>query len=413
MNYSHEFIVNVYSTLCFDDVDKSRKLNSNILRQHRDNLAKNGDFSFPLEECIWKRAITIDEINNLLKVSQAWKMPIAKFELVKRRCHLYLDRVRIFREVLVAIDGNSIDYGKNDNAMPESVIVEDSSPMDFNVTDYRLQLIQNTILNLMRYGKPIIDSPNERSYKVHLTINSASESNDSDDDVTLVCGIVYDPADAIESRKKSKMIAMDYVKKRSIDMQLLAQHKYGVRVQNEKAFIDLIERLGHAASIVDLMEVKHTSPVGLVTIDGQSSSKGAAFILYNSARMETLFRTFHERVATRTYPELPNINEIDFDLLKEEEEWLLLLNFVIDFPNLIKNSIENIATGKVYLHNICNFLTHLASAFSVYYRRVRILTENREKLLPTMQARLTLIKCLRLVLNKTLKLLDIDPVMQM
>lgn len=62
-------------------------------------------------------------------------------------------------------------------------------------------------------------------------------------------------------------------RKRSSDMQLMAQHKYGLRVKNETVFVNLIRQLGKAAVTVDFMEVKHSSPVNLNVI-GCSSSKG-------------------------------------------------------------------------------------------------------------------------------------------
>lgn len=107
-------------------------------------------------------------------------------------------------------------------------------------------------------------------------------------------------------------------RKRSTDMQLMAQHKYGLRVRNEKVFIELIDKLGRAAVTVDMLEVKHSRPVALNSSGVTSSSKGAAFILYNSARLETLLRTFDEKVKSGYYPELPELDQVDLSLLVEE-----------------------------------------------------------------------------------------------
>lgn len=101
-------------------------------------------------------------------------------------------------------------------------------------------------------------------------------------------------------------------------MQLMAQHKYGLRVRNEKVFIELIDKLGRAAVTVDMLEVKHSRPVALNSSGVTSSSKGAAFILYNSARLETLLRTFDEKVKSGYYPELPELDQVDLSLLVEE-----------------------------------------------------------------------------------------------
>lgn len=47
-------------------------------------------------------------------------------------------------------------------------------------------------------------------------------------------------------------------------MQLMAQHKYGLRFRNEASFQGLINNLGKAAVTIDLLEVKHTCSVKLV-----------------------------------------------------------------------------------------------------------------------------------------------------
>lgn len=57
-------------------------------------------------------------------------------------------------------------------------------------------------------------------------------------------------------------------------MQLMAQHKYGLRVNNERVFIDLIKKLGKAAVTFDFMEIKYSSPVSLNVTGVCSTSKG-------------------------------------------------------------------------------------------------------------------------------------------
>lgn len=44
---------------------------------------------------------------------------------------------------------------------------------------------------------------------------------------------------------------------------------------------------------------------------------GASFILYNSARIETLLRTFEDRVSSGVYPKLPDVENIDISLLND------------------------------------------------------------------------------------------------
>lgn len=119
----------------------------------------------------------------------------------------------------------------------------------------------------------------------------------------------------------------------------MAEHKYGVRAKDEQIFKDLIRTVGVAAVTVDLLEVKHSSPVTLSmtnhcggTSKGISSCNnsfffweliftccaGATFILYNSARIETLCATFDERIRSGYYPPMPSLEHIEMGMLKEE-----------------------------------------------------------------------------------------------
>lgn len=104
---------------------------------------------------------------------------------------------------------------------------------------------------------------------------------------------------------------------RSNDMTLMALHKYGVRAKQDARFCALMDRLGVAAVTVDLLEVKHTSPVQVIR-NGQGSTKGASFILYNSARLETMLRTFHTLVDDGQYDPLIPIESIQWNLLNKE-----------------------------------------------------------------------------------------------
>lgn len=114
-----------------------------------------------------------------------------------------------------------------------------------------------------------------------------------------------------------QVVDFEFFSLRSNDMYLMAQHKYGVRVKQDARFCALMKRLGSAAVTVDLLEVKHTSPVKIIRC-GQSRSKGASFIFYNSARLESLLRSFDERVANGDYESLPPLNSVNWELLSEE-----------------------------------------------------------------------------------------------
>lgn len=53
--------------------------------------------------------------------------------------------------------------------------------------------------------------------------------------------------------------------------------------------------------------------------------EGASFILYNCARLATLFKEFDKRVESKLYPPLPALEQIDFSLLSEPVGFLVQL----------------------------------------------------------------------------------------
>lgn len=100
-------------------------------------------------------------------------------------------------------------------------------------------------------------------------------------------------------------------------MCLMALHKYGIRSKEDEVFRALIERIGKAAVTIDLLEVKHPSPVQIVR-KAQGSTRGASFILYNSARLETILRKFEQRIVGGDYEALPALELVSWEKLHEE-----------------------------------------------------------------------------------------------
>lgn len=139
------------------------------------------------------------------------------------------------------------------------------------------------------------------------------KNHSQSDRTLLICGVVTNLSD----KKLSQVDAHDYIAKRSQDMHLTSIHRYGVRARDNDAFTTLIKQLGRSAVTLDLLEVKPSSSVML------TDNPNHAFILYNSARLETLLRKFQAKVQAGYYVPVPDISEIQFSLLKEEEEWQL------------------------------------------------------------------------------------------
>lgn len=167
--------------------------------------------------------------------------------------------------------------------------------------------------------------------------------------------------------------------------------------------MELMKKLGKAAASLDMIEVKHSSVLRL------TSNPKQAFILYNSARIETLISTFDEMVQTNYYPALPQLNDVNLELLSEPLEWEILKH-LLSFPDVIEKSLGDIVNGKIALHNLYKYLVGFVNSFSVYYSKKKILLENRPHLVPLVHAKIHLLKAIRKILNMTLDLFDIEPV---
>lgn len=157
-------------------------------------------------------------------------------------------------------------------------------------------------------------------------------------------------------------------------MEQMAQHKCDIAPQNAATIAALSRQLAAAAVTVDLLEVKHSSPVQLaVQQHSGGASRGAAFILYNSARIEQLLRTYADRLATGEYEAAPATADVDWSVLREPDEWQLMFGYVMEWPDVVRRALGTVELGQVAPHLVCTFLSGLARCFSVYYRRVRIL----------------------------------------
>jgi hypothetical protein len=264
--------------------------------------------------------LTIDEIlKDLVQLSASWEVSIRSADFLNDKCVLYLDRQKLFRNLIPVILEDPEDYGKESVGDVQSVYMKlDEIGESPTVTEYRTQLVLNVLKNLLIYSRySSMDNPEKADH--HFLISS--KSNKKKEDITsepyklILCGVVTDPKNG---NKLAEITAEEYTKKRANDVNLMAQHKYGLRVKNEKMFVDLIERLGRYAVTVDFLEVKVSSPVGLNTSSTGGMGKGASFILYNSARLETLIDNFDQKVRDGYYPALPEFESIDIDLLKEE-----------------------------------------------------------------------------------------------
>lgn len=106
-------------------------------------------------------------------------------------------------------------------------------------------------------------------------------------------------------------------------------------------------------------------------------TKSGTFVMYNCARLATLFEGYKHGMEQGLYPTFPLVSSLDFSLLHDEGEWLLLFNSVLPFLDLLSQTVSLASTPGLHIpvrtEMVCKFLVQLSMDFSSYYNRVHIL----------------------------------------
>ncbi|KAF2894593.1 hypothetical protein ILUMI_11581 [Ignelater luminosus] len=406
-----EFLINLYKYLL-----NTEDYDNNIIRKHTRNLEKVGEFSFSSEKLSFCRNKEIEysyssetEIGELIvKQSKKWPLQVSKYAIINNSVHIYVDRILCYKGVIKqTLDekqnygSHRIDFARNINVLTD---IEESNLNELSLSQLRMLLLKEVVLRLIEFNFCNNKAQN------NTFIRLASNFNKTSNETYIVCG----PVLSTKNGHKCDISAAEYYRKRTIDMRLMAEHKYGLRITSQVGWQEFFEKLGQAAVTIDLLQNKTNRGVTINLNDPTTAnSKGASFILYNCARLATLFKEFDKRVSDNVYPALPSFENIDLSLLNQPEEWEILFLYVLQFPYIVNNCIKEIMEGRLYIHNLCNILCGMCSAFSVYYRRIRILTEPREHLFAVLHARIYLLKSVEQVLHNGLHLLNIQPVKQM
>ncbi|NXU59817.1 DALD3 protein, partial [Turnix velox] len=229
----------------------------------------------------------------------------------------------------------------------------------------------------------------------------------------LVCGPVK------VTNPSSPIGAEQYFQLRKRQMYEASVMKYGELAQDE-AWTEVIDTLTVAAIRFEMLSTAHRSQITLDLEDSSISTKGTksgAFVMYNCARLATLFDTYQRAVERGTYPPLPPASELNFSCLREEGEWLLLFNYLLPFPEVLQQAAQLSPPNKgiritANTEVVCKFLIQLSMDFSSYYNRVHILGEPFPHLFDQMFARLQLLGAVRDMFHNTLATLHLPPLSQ-
>ncbi|XP_026752969.2 DALR anticodon-binding domain-containing protein 3 [Galleria mellonella] len=390
-----------------------------LIKKHCENLSTHGDISFPNTVKSWHEYLntTVDvdpgvtllsfmdkQVEDLIEQSKNWVLKIRKVNESKERVYMFIERTHAIRVGLLEASRNN-EFIEQSIREGTSRVLSDPVENENSITSLRVKYLTKSIQNLY-----CINSKCKNSF--YNIIVSSKSSNACDGGRKVLCGAVLNAKTGV---KETSVSGDEFIRIRQGEMTLIAQHKYGVRVSTDTKWKEFISHLGESAVVFELLQIKPNSAVKInFDCSSTGSSKGAAFILYNCARLETILRTYNDKVIEGSYPALPKYEDVDLSLLTQEDEWCLIFNYILGFPSLIANCVEiNEKNCEFRPHLICNFLCSMVRVFSQYYRRVRILTEPRKHMLPVMFARIYMLKTINDTLKTCLHILNIKSVSQM
>nr|XP_051708422.1 DALR anticodon-binding domain-containing protein 3 isoform X2 [Oryctolagus cuniculus] len=189
----------------------------------------------------------------------------------------------------------------------------------------------------------------------------------------LVCG----PVRAVGAA----MTAPEYYESRHAQVCKASALKRGGDPAQDPAWTEIAGVLSVATIKFEMLSTAPRSQLLLAPADSSISTKGTKsgiFVMYNCARLATLFESYKRSEEQGLYPPFPSVASLDFSLLQDEGEWLLLFNSVLPFPELL-SQLAALAPTTPGLHlparteTVCKFLVQLSMDFSSYYNRVHVL----------------------------------------
>lgn len=384
--------------------------------KHDFHCTRDGDFSCFInckqqscqkENHDWSKRAPVNttiekELNNLICENrrEQWNLLITQYVLKESRIFLYLDRQHTFSVGIATVNTLGKRYGFCTSFKAKVLPLQPCySDDDCNLTQLRIKLAWKVLHLLLSTGNESdnVEETDENVVTVSLSTVATSARNK-----IIVCPVMNRQTSAKECVYTEKT----YYRLRKEDMEELGDHKE----RNEEMIQDLL----NAVVSFDLLSTKLQRPVILDFSEGPKASRdlknrGAPFVLYNYARLNTILRQFDKKQKEGIYPPLPPVGDL-YKLLVEEEEWKLMFNFVLSWPDIVRNSFYITYPN---IHLLFSFLSSLALCFSVYYHHHRVLTEPLPHLLPLVFARIHLLKTIETIFLNAFSILDIKPLPSM
>ncbi|XP_050543618.1 DALR anticodon-binding domain-containing protein 3-like [Daktulosphaira vitifoliae] len=278
------------------------------------------------------------------------------------------------------------NYGSN-NSYEGTVLTLDCEEAKDFTTNMRIRLLKSSVQKLAEVNGCIMGSNGQK-----LLISKNMKRKNMN---VILCGnVIYNNEnDYIQLRK-------DAIAKMSAS-----------RIESGEYPDKIISKLCNISIVYEMLSVRHNKVIN--TTCGILNKDNGIFIMYNYSRLYQIWTTFEKKVAENYYNPLPDFKTVDFKVLKSYEEWVLVHNFLSNYPIIIQESSKYMLSGNVNIHKLCKFLLEMSSAVSLFYHRNHVLLDPLPNLLRIMYARLHLINAIVCVYENAFNLIGVEYVREM
>ena len=381
----HKIKVDILEAICKDlDGEMVR-----LIRKHDKNLKNTGEFSIPSlkNEKVWKKC-KIKEVDSS-KLSEALYF-VKSCREVGDILAIHLDHKQVISQYFNHLSDRQ-ELGVNTDQI---------NVINFDATKSNSSLLTSARCELLSECLPRLPLSPEVTHCVSSTCLSAQMETLGG---CLKRGVQVGPVVGTDGKKETEISFDEFRRKTREDIRQLDEERRE-EDEDETVMEDRLRVLTEASIRFSLLGTDIIKPVKMHT-----NNQSASFVLYNLARMKQLVRTFEAGVLRGDYPGLPsNVNDINLELLSEPEEWELMFNFVLLYPDVLRECAQSLS-----LHKLVSLLCNFASIFSRYFSRVKVLKDPLPHLIQGVHVKVFLVKHLITITIKLLKILNIDYVSKM
>ncbi|XP_033208405.1 DALR anticodon-binding domain-containing protein 3 [Belonocnema kinseyi] len=440
MEYSTIFHVRNLVENIISELTNLETENSTIIKVNSENLLQNGEVSFLSNLRVWRgyvschlnddlepknildhylgsknfdfKHLTDEEVGQetfkrLVSKSKEWSLQINSCSLKKERVCLFLNRPQILSLAIKTAVKNGHSYGKK-ALVNECFTLKMQVDKGSELTNQRLHFLKDVTENILRLqGYGVSEENGDHNYILTTKSEGIIEGNYK----KIVCGVVKN----LElNSKETSLTWKSYLCSKKEKLLELNAHKYKTENKEMGDYNEDIEEIARTVIKFELLSVKPSRAVFLKNVaTSDDTMKGAAFILYNTARIKAILNKYTEKELDGNYPKLSNIEDVDFSCLNQEEEWELVYNFILQYPEMVQSCIKHKSSFEICPQYVSSFLSRLCQQFSAFYRRSRVLVEGYSHLMPTVMARIYMLQALLVVLENALAIFGTTSVTNM